>query len=528
MADETTTIEQAHQDAPAESPEGKNQEDGSSEAAASEHRVENIGPGRKRIIMTISEGAIAEKLKTAFGELHRDATLPGFRKGRAPRRLLEKKFGGSLRNTIKEQLIADAYSKAVEQENIAVLGEPDAKNIANAQLPESGPMEVSIEVDVTPEFTLPSLKELSVMRPRLELNDARMEAALQNVRTQFAEIKPREGASEKGDIIELHIEATRSPDGAKPGARLRGVAGQTTTVGAVVYPELAEKLIGVSVGDVFAVDGAPAAEGPDAPAAPAHLECKIISVSQRVLPEINDDFVQPLGFNNVDDLKENLSRELQSRLLEEQSHLMEQQVYRYLLANTQMELPEKAVEMHTRQLVQRRAMEMMERGIPMEEISAQIQQMGVQAVQQSALDLKLFFILSKFAEDNDVEINDGMLNSAVDRIAAMNGRRPEKMRQDMEKSGQLAQLALRLRDQLTVRVLLEDITVTDVDEGEFMAKSQAESQVVEGAGPNIHGVAQVSQPAQPAAEENKPHEAAPAGDQEHASEGHNAGESHAT
>ncbi len=78
--------------------------------------IEEAGAARKRIKIDIPAERIKGKLDEAFGELQRDAVMPGFRRGRAPKRLIEKRFGGDLRNTVKQQLVAEAYEKAVEDQ----------------------------------------------------------------------------------------------------------------------------------------------------------------------------------------------------------------------------------------------------------------------------------------------------------------------------------------------------------------------------------------------------------------------------
>ncbi len=93
--------------------------------ASNEVKIENVGPARKRLTITIPPEAITEKLEESIGSMLHEATLPGFRRGKAPRRLLERRFGSTLRSETKDRLIADAYAKAIEQHGIQPLGEPE-------------------------------------------------------------------------------------------------------------------------------------------------------------------------------------------------------------------------------------------------------------------------------------------------------------------------------------------------------------------------------------------------------------------
>ena len=87
--------------------------------------------------------------------------LPGFRRGRAPRgRLIEKRFGGDIRNTVKQQLVSEAYQKAVEDNKLDAIGEPEI-DLSKIELPDNGNLQVTVEVEVSPEFDLPSIEKIA-------------------------------------------------------------------------------------------------------------------------------------------------------------------------------------------------------------------------------------------------------------------------------------------------------------------------------------------------------------------------------
>src|SRR3974390_259449 len=109
--------------------------------------IEDAGAARKRIKLDIPAERIQGKLKEAFGDLQHEAVMPGFRRGRAPKRLIEKRFGGDIRNTVKQQLVAEAYEKAIEDNKIEAIGEPEV-DLARVELPESGNLQISVEVEI--------------------------------------------------------------------------------------------------------------------------------------------------------------------------------------------------------------------------------------------------------------------------------------------------------------------------------------------------------------------------------------------
>ena len=126
--------------------------------------IEDSGPCKKKISVEIPEEKVQKMLKEDYEDLRRDAVIPGFRKGRAPLRLLEKKFGDDVSNQVKAKLLADASDSAVKDNDLDLLGDPDI-DYENIELPESGPMKFEFEVEVRPDFELwKNPKSLSMTR----------------------------------------------------------------------------------------------------------------------------------------------------------------------------------------------------------------------------------------------------------------------------------------------------------------------------------------------------------------------------
>jgi trigger factor len=113
--------------------------------------------------------------------------------------------------------------------------------------------------------------------------------------------------------------------------------------------------------------------------------------------------------------------------------------------------------------VQRRAVDMMLRGIPQEQIQANIARLRAGATEEASRDLKLFFILQKIANDMNVDVEEGELNGRIAMIAAQQGRRPEKVKQDMAKDGTLSNMYVQMREQKAIDQILADAKVENID-----------------------------------------------------------------
>jgi len=129
--------------------------------------------------------------------LQRDAVIQGFRRGRAPRRLIEKRFGANIRDTVKQQVVAEAYQKAIADNKLEALGDPDA-DLSKIEMKDGENLVVTVEVEVAPEFELPSIEKIAVKRPKLEATEERLNLAVENLRKYFGTGMMRRRGDRKG------------------------------------------------------------------------------------------------------------------------------------------------------------------------------------------------------------------------------------------------------------------------------------------------------------------------------------------
>lgn len=453
---------------------------------ATQIKVEDLSAARKKITLEIASERIKGKIEEAYGDLQRDAVLPGFRRGRAPKRLIEKRFGGELQNTVKNQLIAEGYQKAVEDNKISALGEPEI-DLSKVVIPESGPLVVTLEVEVTPEFALPSIEKIAVKKPKLEANEERLNLAVENLRRHFGHWHDSEGAAEKGNAVLADVKVQTEDNTIIAEEKNVSLAVNAGSIAGVRFEDLGDKLAGKKAGDSLSFDGTIPADH-----VTESLRGKKITVSLTInkvshehLPEVNEDFAKMLGFDNLEALKKDLKDRLVVQLEQETKGAMAQQVYRYLIKETSIDLPPNLSQRQQANVLRRKATELMERGVPETEIIQHIDQLRIASGQQASVDLKLFFILGKLAEQFSIDVNEAELNARVAQIAGMYGRRPEKLKQQMAQTGQLEQLFLQVRDGKVVDKILETAEITEVDEKTLAEELKANPI---SAGPNVTGV----------------------------------------
>ena len=177
------------------------------ESATSEptNKVEitDAGPSLKRLSIEVPAETVAERMAESMDTLIVEATLPGFRKGRVPRKLLERKFGSSMREEAKKQLVASAYSDAVERNGLKVIGEPSSELLEDVTIEEGQPLKFEIEVEVLPEFELPGWDGLKIDKPMFEVTDETIDEEIKKISINDGELEQQTTAG-KDDYITGH------------------------------------------------------------------------------------------------------------------------------------------------------------------------------------------------------------------------------------------------------------------------------------------------------------------------------------
>ncbi len=423
--------------------------------------VEDAGTLKKKVVVTVPRAAIDAKREEMFGELERTAQVPGFRIGRAPRRLIERRFGRDVSRDVRNAVIGESLGKAVEKVDLQVLGEPDLK-LEEIELPDSGDMTYDFKVEVAPEFELPERKGIEVAKPVLEVTDERIDDAIDRIRLRETRYEPTDAAAAEQDQIhgtaKIHGEGI---DEMQTAVSLRVAPGQIEGLPLV---DLGRELAGKKAGDTTTLTVLVPDVHPNESwrGKEATIELTLDEVHRRVLPEVNEEFAKARGYESVAELREAISEQMAERMTAEARRAMRAQVREYLLESTDFELPEGVAKRHAVRMLQRRYVDLLQMGIPQEQIDERLTEIQAGVVQQSQQDLKLSFILQKIADEQDIEVTDAEIMGRVAQMAQAYGRRPERLRQELESDGSLAQVGVAMREEQAIDAVLRDAKVTEM------------------------------------------------------------------
>lgn len=452
--------------------------------------VEDAGPCKKKVVIEVPEESIKEAIDEQYKELGREAVLPGFRKGRAPRRLLEKRFGKETNEQIKLKLLAEASEAAIKDKELDILGDPDI-DYEKIELPDSGAMKFEFEAEVRPEFELPELEKIPVKREKLAVNDEQIDREIEQLRRWSGLWTPREegkieaddqiiadvllkpelteeektqqaeqaAQAEKGEEVDegQALEAETKLDNTEIYVRTNGF------VGAVPVEKLDELLIGAQVGDTrtTTVEVPKTYFREEYRGRKVEISIEVKDIKYLKPAEMNEAFLQRYNVESEADLRErvrdNLEQQQESRVRSD----MNDQIYQYLLDNIDIDLPLDIVGRQAGTILQRQYINLLQRGLSRQQIEEQMEQLRAGSEDQAKEQLKTFFIMDKVADKLEIEVTEEEINGHIAQIAIQRGQRPEKMKEQMERDGSLAQFRMDVRQNKCINKLLETADISE-------------------------------------------------------------------
>ena len=427
--------------------------------------VEDVGPSTKKVTVEIPGERIAAKLQETVKQVRGKAALPGFRPGHAPRKLVEKRLGSEIRSDLQRELISESYKQALETNKLDVIGEPEFANPDTIKLPESGSLTYSFEVEIRPAFELPELSGISVKRPKVEVTPEHIEEAMKNLRTQQGTMVPVENRGlESKDYVtaDFTINLGDKEVGAQKDAQFVLQPGR---VGGIFIENIDTELAGLKIGEsktltVKAPEDHPQQEirGQE-----VRIAVSLKDIKKLELAEITETFLEELDFANEAELREALKEQMEIRIKNDVQQSMRDQVVKHLIETIKFEVPAKLSRQQTQQIVQRRASDLMMRGVAAAQIEANIEKLKAGADQQALTELRSFFILDKVAAKEGIDVSEGELNGQIAQIAMQSGERPEKVKQRMDKDGSLMTMYVRMRENKAVDKILESAKIEEIE-----------------------------------------------------------------
>ncbi len=468
-----------------------------------------------------------EQVKRAVDQAYRQVSqrvnIPGFRKGKAPRQLVEKAVGADyIKREALEKLIPEALEKAVAEQSLEVIERPDVEVVSFND--EKSPLIFKATVPVRPEVEFKgNYTELEAQAPKVELDPAAVEGKISELREQKAGYEKAEKAIEQGDVAMIDF-VGRLKDQEEP---FEG--GTAENFRAEIAPGrfidgFMENLVGMNAGDEkeFEVAFPEQYHAANLAGQPAVFKVKVHEVQARKLPELDDAFAATVGdFNTFDGFKEQITKDLQEEAEDNRELLLRQQILDQVLEQADVELPESMINKEIEFLMRQYLQVMQAQGMNVnqmftrEKLADWRNSLRDEAVKR----IRTSLTLGTIAKKEGISITSEEVDEEIVQYAAMYRVDPSAVREQLIQSGGWTTLADEVLSNKILDWLLEKAKVTEGPIPEKYAP-KPEGEAVEGdAAEGAEAVAEEKPKKKTAPKKKKTEEAeAPAEGVEEASE----------
>ena len=414
----------------------------------------------RHVTVTIGREDVERYVKEQFNEIAPKAELPGFRAGRAPRKLVEKQFKNSVHEQVKGKLLMDSLSQISEEHEFSAISEPDF-DFEAVKIPEDGPLVFEFDIEVRPEFDMPVWKGLHLKRPIYEHTDADVDAHLKKLLARYGDFEEVDGPVDSGEGVIVKVNMTFLDGETLVSSR----AGEMLTVRPILSFNDAklegfDKLIvGKKAGDIFEAKLAVSKDSENDALRGKELTARfaLLEVRQLQLPALDDGFLDRIGgFKDEAELRGEVRKELERQLKYQQQKQVREQITGLLTVAATWELPPELLRRQSKRELERAVMELQSSGFDNTAINAHANELRRNAMSYTARALKEHFILERIAEDEKIEAEPADYDKEIELIAEQMDESPRRVRARLEKKGQIDSL----RNQIVERKVIELITST--------------------------------------------------------------------
>jgi trigger factor len=393
--------------------------------------IHNHGSWGRHLTITVPADRLEEERHSAAKRLAQKVRLPGFRKGKVPAQVLEKKFGGAVEQEMLEKVMGAAYREVIQREGLQPISQAAIENV---DYTPGQDLKFDVHFEVRPEIELNRLGGFHVRRPPMVVGDEAVDSVIQRLREEHATWQPIEAgqALVTGDMAVVEITALEGAS-ANQARRYQVFLGQEQ-----VRPEIEEVIRTLAPGEQgeFTVD---LPEGDDETTLKPHqIRVNLVEAKRPQYPELTDEFAQQLGsFNDVATLRERVREDLEKESVAEAERALRQDLISQIIEANPFDVPDSMVNQYLDQMIRPRKGEDPAR---MEEFK----QAARPGAQQA---LRRMLVIDRVADLESLRATPNEVEGKIEEIAGRVGKPAHEIHAQFQKSGRLGEIEETLTEE---------------------------------------------------------------------------------
>ena len=424
--------------------------------------IEELNTTRRKLAVEVPVDDVAAELDRAFGRVQRQATLKGFRPGRAPRSVLEKYFGDQVRADVLSHLIEHSYSDAVKQAGLRPVGPPE---IVPESIEAGKPLRYSATIDVLPKIEIGDTDGLPAKRPRRAIGEEDVDRAVMQLRESLAELRPVEGRDEarEADFVSIDYEATVAGQPIPNGKR----ENRLMELGKGNGPEEIDRaLIGAKVGERKTVEVEFPKEHSDPSLAGKRVrfDLTLRGVREKILPPADDDLAKEHGeCSTLDELRAKLRERIAESYRRDGDEQVRSQVIDELVKRNPFEIPQSLVERQIDAFIEDLTSRLGEQRAALERDAERLEKLRADYRPRAEQQVRAVLALDAFAEKNAITVGEPDVDQRIAELAAQAGDHAARVREMYRDDAARTELRGRLTRERALDKILSTARIEDVD-----------------------------------------------------------------
>jgi trigger factor len=439
--------------------------------------VESPSSCQRHVTITVSRQDIDRYLNEEYDDLLPKAEVPGFRPGRAPRKLVVSRFKDHVHQQIKAKLLMDSLGQLSEEHQFSPISEPEI-DLNAVEVPDEGPMTFEFDLEVRPEFELPEWRGLTLENPVREITDADVDQHLHQMLRRFGKIVEQHGPAEPEDLVTFELEVARDEQILSRSESLRVPLKPVLSLRDARFDDFGSLLKGAVAGDTreTQVKLSKAVADADLAGQSVQTTFHIVKIERVELPLLSPAFLDEIGgFKDEADLRTAVAGALARQHEYRSNQVIRQQITRDLTATAAWDLPPTLLRRQSQRELRRTVLELQSSGYSKEVIQAHANQLQQNILDHTARALKEHFILERIAEEEKIEVEEGDFDQEIQRIAEQEGIPARRVRARLEKRGDLDALRNQILENKVIEKIVSHATVIDTPADKLLQDTSADN-----------------------------------------------------
>jgi len=438
----------------------------------------DVSPTRKELKIEIAAADVRAEYDRVSDRYARIASVPGFRKGHAPRNIVRQRFKGEIRGEVLQQIVPQAINNAVTESSLNVIGEPDVHIDNNEGLDNFGeqPISIHVHVEVFPEVALGQYKGLELTRRVRPVTDADIDEVIESLRENSATLQPVEDrATQTGDTVTVDFQGVFINPPADEDINVEDV--DVVLGGDGVVPEFNDNLSGMRPDEAktFIVKYPEEFTSKGLAGKEVEYTATVSAVRVKETPELDDEWTKSLGeegIESVEALRDRVRENLTQHARHESESRMRNEAVSKLIAAHQFEVPETFVELQSQQMLQSTVLDMLRRGIDPREQELNWEALRDALRPRATEDLRGSMLLERIADEEQIKVSETEVEAEIALLSEARRQSVEQVRAALTKQGGERSIADRLRSRKVLDLIAENAIVRDEEWRDEEAEEQ--------------------------------------------------------